>query len=73
MLRKIKRDFVVYMTMFVAVLKKQLSTEFEVQVRGGTITREGQEILTSLRNDFSILQYQVQIRNLIEKNLTTIS
>ena len=41
--------------------------EFEVQIRDGSITLEGQEVLSKLRGDFAVLQFEVKIEEIIQE------
>ena len=62
MLRGIMRDFVNYMRILKPVLQNHLSFEYEVQLREGIVTQEGQNIISKLKEDFCILQYENKIK-----------
>jgi hypothetical protein len=51
----------------VGVYQKHLEKEFEVQIRDGSITLEGREILNKLRGDFAVLQFEDKIEEIIQE------
>ena len=66
-LNRIKKDSCSYLSKFSARLEVHFETEFEVQIREGKITVEGEETLKALRNDFNILQYKDEISKIVVK------
>ena len=68
MLRNIVSDFVKYMNEMKDILIGHLNVEYEVQLREGLVTKESQDIISKLREDFVLLQYDHKIQMIIEEN-----
>ena len=65
-LKKLKADTSDYFENFSKVLKMHLTSEFEVTLQGGEISKLGRETLSSLSKDFEILQYASRITEILK-------
>ena len=64
-LKRIKLDFAVYFKKFSKTLVEHFENEFEVQIRGGIITDDGEKILDKLGCDFASLQFEDNIQQIL--------
>ena len=67
-LARIKKDLNKYISKFSRVLDKHLRNEFEVPIKFGKITETGEHVLNILEEEFSLLQYEDVVTNMISES-----
>ena len=64
-LKRLRRKLYEYCIKFEKLLYQHLSSEFEVQIRGGEITTEGKQVIKKLREHFDDFQFERNIREIL--------
>ena len=63
---KIYKLLVSSLVLFFSILNSHMSNEFEVQIRDGVITEEGQAALHKLNQEYHQFQYKINIHNILD-------
>ena len=62
-----RKKLVIYFLQFQELLKKHLTTEFEVNLQNGSITDSGREMLLKLQKENEFLQFETRIDEMCDK------
>ena len=54
-----------------AVAKRHLSAEYEVQIRDGRVCKPSDQVIKSLKEDFDILQAREQVDRIVIDNVAS--
>ena len=60
----LKKKLLKYSVKFESVLTNHFCLEFEINIRDGTITQDGQKILASLAENHEVLQFEARVREI---------
>ena len=70
---EVLRQINIYLKKYQTVVFRHLTTEFEIQLRGGKITDESWNSLSSLEDDFSIAQLDTCLKEIINPWVSLLS
>ena len=61
-----------YLLKYFITLQSHMSTEYEVQIRNGTITDDGKNVLKTLYGDYCVFQYKPNIKAILQPWLSVL-